>query len=307
MAEIEAARPRPHHSALLASLVGLLPGCEFSFALTRGGWYRPGGLIRQNGDRIADNLERWAEEAVAKCGGELADCVERYEHEGLLATRHTGKSLYLVADYGRGAADFVQLEVEELQEVADRLLIDPANLPTDLFELTDPAEPVRVDALPISRPRYRFRRLTDLRQVLAKQARPGMPVSPLARFMDEWDASSEARKRHFSDYWVVGIQDRYDRYHNATVSATPISRHGRKLKSFQWCTEARGVELAKQIQGFGRIAGYDDAWYFHMVAGRMVPNAIAFALKSDIEAGFDYLPATGKRLLDDWLEKPYSV
>lgn len=305
--EVEAALPRPHHSALLAVLSGLLPGCEFSFALTRGGWYRPGGLIRDDGERIASDLERWAEEAVAKSGGDLTECVERYEHEGLLATRHTGKSHYFVADYGRGAADFVQLEIEELQEVVDRLLIDPDNPPTDLFELTDPADPVKVDALPVGRAHYRFRRLSDLRQVKARQAMPGMLAAPLARFMDEWDDGQAGRKGHFSDHWVVGIQDRRDRYHNALVSATPVSRHGRKLKSFHWRPEARGVELAEQVQAFDRIAGYPNAWYFHMVAGRMVPHAIAYGLKSDRAAGFDYLTESGAKLLDSWLEQPYSV
>lgn len=305
--EIENAPPRPHHSALLSALSGLLPGCELRFALTRGGWYRPGGLIRQDGTRIADNIERWAEEALAQCGGDFAECVERHEGEDLLATRHTGKSHYLVADYGPGAADFVQLEVEELQEVADRMLIDPDNLPSDLMELTDPAEPLIVDAIPVGRSHYQFRRLSDLRQILARQATSSYETPPLVRFMDEWDGGQATRKGHFSDHWVIGIRDRQDRYQNAKVSATPVSRHGRKLKSFQWRPEARGIELSEQIQSFDRIAGYPDAWYFHMVAGRQVPHAIAFGVRSDLEAGFNYLPDTGLRLIEGWLTQPYSL
>jgi hypothetical protein len=305
--EIAAAPPRPHHSALLAAVNGLMPNCEFRFALTRGGWYRPGALIRPDGERVANSLERWAEEALANCGDDLAECVERYEREGLLATRHTGKSHYFVADYGSGVADFVQLEIEELQEVVDRLLIDPANPPSDLFELTDPSAPVCVDAVPVGRPHYRFRRMVDIRQVRARQLAPGMGPSPLARFMDAWEQSQAAAKGHFSNHWVIGMQERQDRYHNAVLSATPVSRQARKLKSFPWRPEARGVALAEQVHAFDRTAGYDDAWYFHMVAGRLVPHALAFALKSDLEAGFDYLPASGTQLLQSWLDQPYSA
>ncbi len=306
-AAIEVAPPRPHHSALLSALSGLLPGCEYRFALTRGGWYRPGGLIRQDGERVAVNIERWAEEALAKCDGDLAECIERHEAEGLLATRHTGKSHYFVASYGSGAADFVQLEIEELQEVADHLMIDPANPPTDLFELTDPAHPVRVDALPVGLPHYRFRRLSNMRQVMARQTTPGMGVAPLSRFMDEWDEGKAICQRQFSDHWVVSIQNRHDRYNNALLSSTPVSRHGRKLRSFHWRPEARGVDLADQIHAFDRVAGYQDAWYFHMVASHMVSHAIAYALQSDIEAGFSYLSDSGRQLLNRWLDRPYSV
>lgn len=303
---IAEAPPRPHHSALLAALAGVLPSCELRFALTRGGWYRPGGLIRPDGDRIADELERWAELELAKCGGDLADCVEKHAKEGLLATRHAGRSHYFVADYGTGAADFVQLEVEELQEVADRLLIDPDNLPADLFELTDPADPHTVDALPVGPAHYRFRRLTDMHQVLARQSMPGAALSTLARFMNEWDARSGA-KGHFSGHWVIGMHERQDRYLNPVLSATPVSRHARKLKTFQWRTEVRGVDLSEQIRAFDRAAGYAGAWYFHMVAGRQVPHAVAYALQSDRMAGFGYLPEFGAKLLDDWIASPYSL
>lgn len=305
--EIETAPPRPHHSALLARLAELLPGCDFRFALTRGGWYRPGGLIRPDGTRVTDDLERWAETELAGCGGDLAECIERHDGAGLLATRHTGRSHYFVGAYGPGAADFVQLEIEELQEVLDRRLLDPASPPTDLMELTDPVAPLCVDPLPVARPYYRFRRLTDIRQVLARQCNPGDGRAPLARFMEEWERSQAAVRGHFSDRWVIAIREHQDRYRNPVLSASPVPRHARKLKTFHWHDAARGVELADQILRFDRVAGYPSAWYFHLVAGGLVPRTLAYALKSDLDDGFSYLPEAGMQLLNEWVGQPYGI
>jgi hypothetical protein len=303
--EIGAVPPRPHHSALLASLARLLPGCEFRFALTRGGWYRPGGLIRPDGSRVTDDLEHWAEAELAACGGDLADCIERHGGADLLATRHVGRSHYFVGSYGPDAADFVQLEIEELQEVLDRHLLDPDNPPTDLAELTDPMEPLGVDAQPVDRPYYRFRRLSDIRQVLARQAVTDGAMSPLARFMDEWERSQSGK--HFSDRWVVGIREYQDRYGNPALGASPIPRHARQLKTFHWRPEDRGLSLADQIRSFDRVAGYASAWYFHLVAGGLVPRSLAYAIKADLDQGFSYLPESGAVLLKSWVEAPYSV
>lgn len=305
--EIEAAPPRPHHSALLASLASLLPGCEFRFALTRGGWYRPGGIIRPDGERVTDDLERWAEAELEACDNDLAEYLERHAAEALLATRHSGRSHYFVGVYGTGAADFVQLEIEELQEVLDRRLVDPDHPPTDLAELTDPTEPLSLDAQPVGRPYYRFRRLADMRRILARQFNPGPAQPPLVRFMAEWEQSQAGARGHFADRWVIGIREHQDRYRNAVLSASPIARHARKLKTFHWHPEASGTVLADQLQAFDRVAGYPLAWYFHLVAGGLVPRTIAYAVKADLEQGFSYLPEIGTRLLDRWVVEPYGV
>jgi hypothetical protein len=307
IAEIETAPPRPHHSALLANTARLVPDCEFRYALTRGGWYRPGGLIRPDGERIADDLERWAEEALAECGGDLMECIDRHAGEDLLATRHTGRTHYFVGAYGPGVADFMQLEVEELQEILDRRLVDPANPPADLSELTEPMSPLVVDAQPVGRPHYRFRRITDIRQVLSGQIGPAGEPAPMARFMDEWAHSRAGAKGHFSEHWIVALREHTDRYRNAVLSAAPVSRHARALKPFHWHPEARGLALGEQIRAYDRAAGYPVAWYFHMVAGGLAPHAIAYALKADLADGFRYLSDAETHLLDSWLERPYTV
>jgi hypothetical protein len=305
IAELEAAPPMPHHAGLLTLAAQLGTDCPFRFALTRGSWYRPGGLIRADGSRAADDLERWAEEALAECDGDLAECLERNQADRLIATRHAGRTHFFVAPYGPAPADFMQLEVEELQEVLDRRLIDPARPPGDLAELTEPMAPLSVDAQPVGRPYYRFRRLTDMRRVLAAQAMP-TGQTPLARFMAEWQASRAAEKGHFSDHWILAVREHQDRYGNRLTGAAPVSRHARKLKTFHWCPDKRGVALGDQVHAFDR-AGYPSAWYFHLVSGALTPTAIAYAVLSDIDNGYGYLAEKDAELLRGWATAPYSV
>ncbi|PIV88048.1 MAG: hypothetical protein COW48_08215, partial [Hydrogenophilales bacterium CG17_big_fil_post_rev_8_21_14_2_50_63_12] len=73
IAEIEASTPRPHHASLLAITARLIPECPCRFALTRGGWYRSGGLIRDDGERVADKLEDWVSRELAACGDDLGE------------------------------------------------------------------------------------------------------------------------------------------------------------------------------------------------------------------------------------------
>lgn len=127
---LAATPPRPHHSALLQAANRMAPNCEFSHALTRGGWYRPGGVILPDGTRLADDIESWAEAELEDCGGSMELLLERHAGAGLLATRQAGRTHYFVAPLGIGPAEFLQLEVEEVEEVLDRVLFNPAEPPT---------------------------------------------------------------------------------------------------------------------------------------------------------------------------------
>jgi hypothetical protein len=307
IAELETIPPRPHHSALLAAADKLVPRCDFQYAMTRGGWYRLGGVIRPDGTRLAEDLEGWVESELEACGGELDALLERHASDGLLCTRQSGRTHYFVARFGPEAPDFVQLEIEELQELLDRSLIDPEHLPTDLPELTDPLIPLSVEPHPVGRPCYHFRRMTDIRQVVARQPAPIDGPSPLVRFMSEWDQSSAGARGHFCDHWIVAVREHLDRYRNTVISASPISLQSRKLKSFHWSPSARGGDLGRQILAFDRAAGYPSAWYFHMVAGALVPREVAFGIAHDLDAGFRYLSDKDIILLKNWLGFPYAV
>ncbi len=304
--EIEAIPPRPHHNALVEIANRIRPGCTFRPALDRGGWYRPGGVIAADGERIADSVEAWAK-AELKIAGDMQELIERYADRGLLVTRHTGRTHYFVAPYGPAPADFLQLEVEELQEVLDRKLIDADAAPEDMQELLEPLSASEIDAQAVGAPVYRFRRLIDVRQAIAKVSLTEGREAPLPRLLAEWTHSSAASRGHFSDHWIVALREHQDRYRNAILSASLVSRHARVVKQFHWDVELSGVEMSLQLQAFDRAAGYISAWYFHLIASTFIPSKIAYAVMHDLDAGFNYLPETEVALVKSWVAAPYSV
>ncbi|MBC2729771.1 hypothetical protein [Thiobacillus sp.] len=305
--ELEATPPRPHHSGLLDKAGRALSGQSFRFALTRGGWYRPGGVVRGNGERVTDNLEAWAEAELADCEGDMESLIERHRDDALFATRHSGRTHYFVAPYGLAPADFVQLEIEELHEVLDRKLFPDDDPPADLQELVDPLHPAKLEAHPVAPPHYRFRRLTDMRHAVVRLPAPVGQIHPMARFLAEWAASQNPGKDLFCDHWIIGLREHQDRYRNPVLSASPVSLDARALKPFHWNVQLQGPEASNQLQAFDRAAGYVGAWYFHLVAGGLSPRDLAATLVGDLDAGYQYLREQEIKLLTDWVRTPYSA
>ncbi|MDX1811320.1 MAG: hypothetical protein R3240_05190, partial [Gammaproteobacteria bacterium] len=268
---IENTPPRPHHGTLLLVLAKLFPNNQFRHVLSVGGWHHSGGVLSADGDFLSRDMEAWLDSELAKYNDDFKQFVEHYADAGLLVTRHTGQTHYFTAAYGSAPEEFLQLEVEELHEVMDRQLIDPENPPEDYQELVAPDHYTKLDAQPVGNPRYRFVRVVDMRRVLARQSSHDGKLSPLARFMEEWSQSRAADKSHFCEHWVITGLEHYDSAENTPFTATPVSTHKRSLKPFQWDMSKVGVNLANQIQDFDRAASYPGAWYFHFVAGELVP------------------------------------
>lgn len=307
IAEIESSTPRPHHASLLAAIHRLIPEAAFRFALTRGGWYRPGGIVRAEGGRVADSVEDWVARELAECGDDPGEFMDRHAEGELIVTRHTGRTHYFVAPQGSEPAAFLQIEVEEMQEVHDRRLWDAAAPPADVQELIDPIKPAIVPAQAVGAPRYRFRRLTDLRDVVARLSSPAGSLPALTRFMREWAHRGGGPAAHFCEHWVVALREHHDRYHNAVLTAVPVSQHVRDLKPFHWNSGARGLDMATQLRAFDRAAGYPAAWYFHLVAGGLAPREMASPISQDLDSGFGYLSDSEVALLRGWLREPYAV
>lgn len=317
IAEIEASTPRPHQTGLLEVGQRLIPDFPCRFALTRGGWYRAGGLIRADGERLAENLDDWLTQELDDCDDDLGEFFDRHVDEELLVTRHTGRTHYFVVPYGPEPADFLQLEVEELQEVLDRKLLNPDSPPNDAQELSEPIKPVLAPAQVVGKPYYRFRRLTDIRLVISRLPTPIGDHHPLARFMQEWrhsrvgieigDGTQNSSGKHFSEHWIIALREHHDRYNNVLINAAPVSRHTRQLKSFHWNEALTGLDAGRQLQAFDRAAGYSGAWYFHLITSGLTPRNIAFTALHDIESGFGYLGDLDMALLNGWLHKPYSL
>ncbi|MBK9027513.1 MAG: hypothetical protein IPN98_06505 [Propionivibrio sp.] len=86
--------------ALIKALGQALPEWKFRHSLSRGGWYRLGGVLDKDGNRISDSLENWAENALDERGGDFGQLTDDFADQQLYATRLMGQTHYLVAAAG---------------------------------------------------------------------------------------------------------------------------------------------------------------------------------------------------------------
>lgn len=295
----------PHQSGLHAVLREFFPPLHFTHAFSRGGWYRPGRVLRPDGEEVAEAIDVWAETLFGDADDLSARLTEDTALAELILSRYQGRTHFFVAAYDTRPEAFYQIEVEELSEVLDRRLFDPDAPPADLFELIEPAHPLRLAPEPVRRPFYRLRRVQDIAALFAP-AQGGAPTA-MQRFLREWALAGQRTSSHFKDHWVFALREHRDRFGNLQLAASPLARHARKLDSFQWNLAVRGVALAEQVHAFDRIAGHPESWYFHLVAGGRVPRALAYALQEDLAADYRYLSDIGMNLLMDWIDAPYAV
>jgi hypothetical protein len=304
---IESTPPRPHHHAMLAAAGEVLPNCTFHHVLSKGGWHRVGGVLSVDGTHLSTDLEEWVNSELAKYGDDFEQFVASYTYAGLLLTRHAGRTHYFVAPYGPAPGDFLQLEVEELQELRDRPLIDPLRPPQDRTSMLEPIGPVKVDAHPVGSPHYRFARLLDIGKLLAREDTSSVDVSPLGRFLSDWSQSRAAEHEQFCEHWLIANLERYEPNATGMFSASLMSVHARTLAPFQWDISKIGVELGNQLRDFDRAAGYPGAWYFHFVASKLVPANLPAVLQRDLKNGYEYLAGKDLRLLEQLLAEPYHI
>ncbi len=294
-------------SGLAKELVKLSPQLFFRDVLTRGGWYRLGGVIDTAGDFIASDLVQWAEAELAKHGGDFHAFAEEYEGQGLRATRLIGKTHYLVASTGSTAAEFLQVEIEELQEVVSHELFG-GDVPGNLEELADAsriagAKPMLI---PLGAPFYALRRVTDVAAFLRRMSEQKPEVQNVQRFFDAWQSSSAGASTLFSNHWVLAVREYIDRYHQSILQATPVAAVNGLSPTFAGAFGARGMVLYEALQQFDRRLGFPMAWFFHMLTTKSVPHAVANAVVDDVQAGFSYLPERDVKVIKDWLHRPFA-
>ncbi|OYY75357.1 MAG: hypothetical protein B7Y40_00015 [Gammaproteobacteria bacterium 28-57-27] len=307
------------HALLLQALAELWPRWNFRHALTRGGWHRPGRVYDAQGDLLAEDAEAWIEQAWLDCGEESAAFCECYLERGLQLSRFEGRTHFFVAAYGKKAEQFIQLEIEELCELIDRPLLDPAHLPNELDELLEP--PHHTQHTPrcvLGETRYRFRRVTDMAEFLARLRGQRPDAPPACRFVEEWNQSSSAAKA-LCAHWVFALAEHLDRFKQPVLNARPLSLDAGEPMDGVFATpstkpsgivdedEDEGLQRAEAIRTFDRQRGYSAAWYFHMLAGAGVPTALAARVGEDMARGLSYLPERDASLLAQWLDRPYTL
>ena len=292
--------------ALAREASELVPGISFRDVLARGGWYRLGGVINAEGDRIAEDLESWAENELANHHDDFAALHDHYTDQGLRSTHLTGKTHYLVASTGDDATDFIQVEVEELQEVNSHPLFTEDNPPASLDELVDPRLNAGTPFPPLGIPFYALRRVTDIADFVGRMAEQKPDPQPLHRFIGAWEKSSAGNAAVFSNHWVLAVREHLDRYHQSILHASPAAALNGAPPHFELAFGAQGLALNEALQRFDKKAGYPMAWFFHMLTTKAIPHAVATAVINDLQAGFSYLPEKDAAVIKDWLYSPYG-
>lgn len=294
-------------AGLAKELARIAPQYGFREVLARGGWYRLGGVVDAAGAHVADDLAQWAEAELAARGDDLHALADDYADSGLRATRLIGRTHYLVAATGPLAADFLQIEIEELQETVSHALF-AGDAPASIEDLVDPPR----DALgqpgtqPIGAAFFSLRRITDVAVFLGRISAQKPEPQPVHRFFDAWQASSAAHATQLSNHWVVAVREHLDRYRQPILQATPVAAVNGVPPKFESAYGAQGLALQKALQSFDRRAGYPMAWFFHMLTTKTVPHAVANAVIEDVQAGFHYLPDRDTQVVRDWLHRPYG-
>ena len=295
-------------SAGLASELSRLSPLAFRNVLTRGGWYRPGGVVDGSGARVAPDLVAWGEAELERYDGDLHALCEASFGSDLRATRFVGCTPYLVAVSGPGAADFVQLEIEELQEVVGHTLFGQSE-PGSLEDLLDPPPSPSSSAQrgePVGQPFFSLRRLTDVAAFVGRMLAQRPERSPVHRFFEAWQASSAATVTDLAHHWVFSLRETVGAYRQPILQASPIAALNGLPPQFAGAYGARGLSLAGALHAFDRAAGYPMAWFFHMLTTKSVPHAVAQAVIDDSLNGFGYLPVRDVKVLKDWLLQPYA-
>lgn len=290
--------------AFAKALGQALPDWKFRHAFSRGGWYRLGGIVDAQGERISDNLESWVEAALDERDGDIGKLIDDFAGQTLYATRLVGQTHYLVASAGDGSDDFLQLEVEDLQEMRAHPLF--ANDPATLEELVDPRTSEQA-ALPLGLPFYTFRRLQHigafLKRMLAQKPEP----TPVHRMLEDWTSSSAGNTSAYYNHWVIATREHLDRYHQSVYRAQPIATREGDAPEFDAGKGTSGLELHAALGHFDREAGYPMAWYFHMLTSKAVPHWVAQTVVEDALGGFAYLPQRDVDVVRGWLHRPYAL
>ncbi len=294
-------------AGLARELARLAPQLTFRDVLTRGGWYRLGGVVSADGVHLADDLAQWVERELASHSDDLHALFDHYSESGIRATRLIGKTHYLVAPTGTLSDAFVQIEIEELQEVVSHILF-AGEVPGSVEELIDPPRDAGSPSAqnPLGQPFYKHRRTTDITVFLRRMAAQRPEPQNVHRFFDAWQSCSAGNATEFCNHWVLAVREHLDRYKQSILHASPVAALNGLPPKFESDFGARGLALYKALQRFDRQGGYSMSWFFHMLTTKSVPYAVASAVVEDVQAGFSYLPERDVKVVKDWLHRPYG-
>lgn len=292
--------------SLISGLQVLLPDVHVRLARLGSEWYRIGGVVDGDGQRVSKDLIEWVDRTYLECGQNFQVLIEYALEQRLIATRHVGRTLYFVIETGRQAEDFILLEIDKILEVSDRLLINEDCPPEDQEDIIDPLRPATIENYDIGPARYQYRRKTDIRLFMETLNRHHSEPHPVQRFMDDWNRSS-AGKSVFCQDWIIRPYRHTGRYGEQIVNAEVVNLQTQSLPHLEDLVGKHGKTLNTLLTRFDRHAGYSFAWYFYMVKGKLVSPHNGEAVYRDVSGDFAYLPERDEAVLKDWIASPYNV
>ncbi|GAB6142232.1 hypothetical protein JCM14076_29610 [Methylosoma difficile] len=299
--------PAAGDEALLAKIQALIPDCPVRLARTGSEWYRLGGIVDMHGNRIASDLVEWSERTYIECGKDLQTLIDHTREQQLIATRQTGNTLYFVIQIGCHAEDFIQVDIDKIREVSDRLLVSPSQPPDDLEEFIDPLTPEYVDAFAIGSARYAYRRKTDVAVFMAELNSHHPERHPVQRFMDDWNRSSAGQQTALSEDWIVRPFRHTGRFGEQQINVELINTQAKNLPQLDDVQGKKGLPLHNLLTRFDRQAGYPMAWFFYLLKGKGVTPNCGVAVYKDLSGDFSYLPERDATVLKEWIASPYSI
>jgi hypothetical protein len=171
ISRLAAAAPHDEgHAGLLSALRERYPGVEFLLAGVGGEWSsRNYSLVDAAGSKIADDFSAWARAEYDAAGQDIKALWEKYRDAGLVLGDVCGTTLYIAAPYSSDPDAFFQIEIELSHEVTT-LHAFPDKFWGPPEDLDDLCSPVMIHGVENTRElspwRYKFRRLTNIRQFL---------------------------------------------------------------------------------------------------------------------------------------------
>jgi hypothetical protein len=292
---------------LLAKLQSLNPSYPMRLAKVGEEWYRLGGVVDMDGNRIANDLVEWTERTYIECGKNLQTLIDHARQQKLIATRQTGNTLHFVVQTGPKAEQFVQIDIDKTHEVSDRLLVNEHNPPEDLEEFIDPLDPECIEAFGVGAARYFYRRKADVAIFMDEINKYHIEEHPVQRFMDDWNRSSAQQKVVLSEDWIIRPYRNTGRFGEQIINVEIINAQQKNVPQLEDINGKKGTSLHNLLTRFDRQAGYPFAWFFYMVKGKLVSPHTGGAVFKDVSGDFSYLPERDVAVLKDWINTPYSV
>ncbi|MGY6277203.1 hypothetical protein [Methylomonas sp. MgM2] len=292
---------------LLQRLQGLVPDYPVQLALTGDEWYQLGGVVDTDGQRIANDLTEWVERTYLECGQNLQTLIDYSIEQKFIATKLTGKTLYFVIQTGDNAEDFTLIEIDKIQEVSDRMLVNEHRPPEDLEEFIDPLQPFSIESFGFGYSRYVYRRKSDVKLFMDVVNERYPNKHPVQRFMDDWNRSSAGQKYRMSNDWIIRPYWHTGRFGEKIVNVELVNTNPNNLPQLEILTGKKGCALSNVLNRFDRQVGYPFAWYFYMLKGKLVSTHSADSVYRDISGDFAYLPQRDEAILKDWIANPYNV